>query len=189
MSTTTIEPKFAERRKGVSEDRARGRLKWVLTILVIMLTVVGTAWLIRSPVLSIKSVTVTGATMSHPDVVVADLGMGQGTPTIDIDDLDEELRQITRWRKVHQPGGTFNAGSVFKNPTDAFAGQIIDELGLKGHRVGGAVVSEKHANFIINVDAARAADVEALINHVMDRVERDHGVGLVPEVRVVGDAA
>jgi cell division protein FtsQ len=80
-----MEPRLAERRKGVSEDRARGRLKWVLIIIAILLAVVGTAWLIRSPVLSIRSVTITGATMSHPDVVVAELGMGQGTPTIDVD--------------------------------------------------------------------------------------------------------
>jgi cell division protein FtsQ len=82
---TTMEPKLAERRKGVSEDRARGRLKWVLIIIVFLLAVVGGVWLIRSPLLSIKTVTVTGATMSNPLNFVNDLGMGQGTPTIDVD--------------------------------------------------------------------------------------------------------
>ncbi|MBX3704499.1 MAG: UDP-N-acetylenolpyruvoylglucosamine reductase, partial [Steroidobacteraceae bacterium] len=61
--------------------------------------------------------------------------------------------------------------------------------GLKGHRIGGAQVSPKHANFIVNTGAARAADIEALISHVQAVVARVHGVRLVPEVRVVGEAA
>lgn len=85
MSMTVMEPKLAERRKGVSEDRARSRLKWVLIVLVVLLGVVGSIWLIRSPLLSIRTVTVTGAAMSHPDAVISELGMGQGTPTIDVD--------------------------------------------------------------------------------------------------------
>lgn len=85
MSATTIEPKLAERRKGVSEERARGRLKWVLVVIALLLAVVGGLWLIRSPVLSVRTVTVNGATMSNPSAVVSDLEMGQGTPTIDVD--------------------------------------------------------------------------------------------------------
>lgn len=80
-----MEPKLAERRKGVSEDLARGRLKWVLIVIVFLLAVVGGIWLVRSPLLSIKTVTVTGAVMSNPAAVVADLEMGTGTPTIDVD--------------------------------------------------------------------------------------------------------
>jgi cell division protein FtsQ len=80
-----MEPKLAERRKGVSEDRARGRLKWVLITIVFLLAVVGGVWLIRSPLLSIRTVTVSGETMSNPLAAVNDLGMGHGTPTIDID--------------------------------------------------------------------------------------------------------
>ncbi|MEZ5176241.1 MAG: FtsQ-type POTRA domain-containing protein [Acidimicrobiia bacterium] len=82
---TAIEPRLAKRRKGVREDRARGRLKWVLVILFVVLTVVGGVWLIRSPILSIRSVTITGASASDPAASVAMLGMGQGTPTIDVD--------------------------------------------------------------------------------------------------------
>jgi len=82
---TVMEPKLAERRRGVSEDRARGRLKWVLVILVVLLAVVGGAWLIKSPALSIRTVTITGASMSNPAVVVDELAMGRGTPTIDVD--------------------------------------------------------------------------------------------------------
>jgi len=105
------------------------------------------------------------------------------------EDSETHIRELLRTRSETQPLRQRSCGSVFRNPPGDFAARLIEASGLKGARRGGAQVSEKHANFIINVDAARAADVEALINHVMDRVERDHGVGLVPEVRVVGDAA
>jgi cell division protein FtsQ len=83
---TVMEPKLAERRKGVDEDRARGRLKWVLLFLLLVGSVVAGIWLIRSPVLSIRQVTVTGAERSDPGTAIADLGMGNGTPTIDVDE-------------------------------------------------------------------------------------------------------
>ncbi len=82
---TVMEPRLAERRKGVKEDRARGRLKWVLVLLVIIAAVVGGIWLIRSPLLSIRTVSVTGAAHTDPASTIAQLGMGQGTPTIDVD--------------------------------------------------------------------------------------------------------
>ena len=79
---------------------------------------------------------------------------------------------------------------------DAVAKNVIGEIsarieraGLKGHRIGGAAVSDKHANFIINEGEATAADVEALVRHVQATVERVHGVQLRPEVRVIGEAA
>ncbi len=81
---TAIEPKLAERRKGVQEDRARGRLKGVLITIGIVLVVVGAVWLVRSPLLSIKSVDVQGAQQSDPLAAVASLGMGVGTPTMDV---------------------------------------------------------------------------------------------------------
>ena len=80
-----MDTKLAERRKGVSEDKARRRLKWVLFLLVFILLVVGVAWLVRSPLLSISDVTVNGAVESDPMSVVADLGMGVGIPTMDVD--------------------------------------------------------------------------------------------------------
>lgn len=82
---TTMEPRLAERRKGVSEDRARGRLRWVLVALVVLLAIVGGIWLMTSPVLSLRTVSVAGAERSDPMASVIALGMGQGTPTIDVD--------------------------------------------------------------------------------------------------------
>jgi UDP-N-acetylmuramate dehydrogenase len=77
---------------------------------------------------------------------------------------------------------------VFRNPPDDFAGRLIEAAGLKGRRIGGAFVSEKHANFIITEDGACARDLEALINLVQDEVERRNGVRLMPEVRIVGES-
>jgi UDP-N-acetylmuramate dehydrogenase len=78
---------------------------------------------------------------------------------------------------------------VFTNPPGQHAAQLIERAGLKGFRIGGASVSEKHANFILNEGEATAADLEALVRHVQTTVERVHGVKLVPEVRVIGEAA
>lgn len=82
---TVMEPRVAERRKSVSEDRARKRLKWILLVIVIIALVLGAMWLIRSPVLSIRTVDVSGAEQSDPRAAVAELGMDMGTPTIDVD--------------------------------------------------------------------------------------------------------
>lgn len=92
---------------------------------------------------------------------------------------------IVRWRREHQPGGA-NAGSVFSNPPGDSAGRLIDAAGLKGLRVGGAVVSEKHANFIVADPTATAADVRALLDEVRRRVADTSGIVLLTEVRLVG---
>lgn len=96
------------------------------------------------------------------------------------------LREITQWRRKHQPGGTFNAGSVFKNPSDDSAGRIIDSLGLKGLTIGGASVSHRHANFFEASENARAQDVHDLVAEIRRRVSEETGVDLVPEVRFAG---
>ena len=101
----------------------------------------------------------------------------------------ETLRQMLARRKDTQPLGLPSCGSVFRNPDGDFAARLIEVAGLKGHRIGGAEVSEKHANFIINRSDASAQDIEELINYVRDTVAEIHGVGLVREVRVVGEAA
>ena len=78
---------------------------------------------------------------------------------------------------------------MFRNPPGDYAGRLIEASGLKGHRIGGAVVSGRHANFIINEAGARAADVEALIGTIVAEVERRQGIRLEPEVRIVGEAS
>ncbi len=100
-----------------------------------------------------------------------------------------EVRSLLARRKASQPIGEWSCGSVFTNPPGDHAARLIEVAGLKGYRIGDASVSEKHANFIINHGAARAADIEHLIEHVQDQVARRHGVHLVPEVRIVGEPA
>ena len=95
------------------------------------------------------------------------------------------IDEIVRWRREHQPGGS-NAGSVFRNPAGDSAGRLIDAAGLKGLRVGGAVVSEKHANFFQAEPGARADDVARLVAEVQARVDGATGVRLVPELELVG---
>ena len=99
------------------------------------------------------------------------------------------IRRLLARRSATQPTGARSCGSVFRNPPDDYAGRLIEASGLKGLRIGGAVVSDKHANFIINDGRARAADVEALIDKVADEVEKRQGVRLVPEVRIIGEAS
>jgi UDP-N-acetylmuramate dehydrogenase len=96
------------------------------------------------------------------------------------------MREIVRWRRDHQPGGTFNAGSVFKNPPGDSAGRIIDELGLKGTRIGGAMVSRKHANFFVAEPGVRAQDVYDLVLLIRHRVAAEADVLLEPEVKFAG---
>jgi UDP-N-acetylmuramate dehydrogenase len=100
----------------------------------------------------------------------------------------ETLQQMLARRKATQPLGLPSCGSVFRNPPGDHAARLIEASGLKGFRLGGAEVSAKHANFIINRDNATAADIEALIAHVKQTVFETHGVELVHEVRMVGEA-
>jgi len=97
------------------------------------------------------------------------------------------IRRLLARRAETQPTGVRSCGSVFRNPSGDYAGRLIEASGLKGRRVGGAVISDKHANFIINESGARAADVEALIQTVIEEVERRQGVRLEPEVRIIGE--
>jgi UDP-N-acetylmuramate dehydrogenase len=99
---------------------------------------------------------------------------------------ESEVRALLERRKASQPIGEWSCGSVFTNPPGDHAARLIEVAGLKGFRIGDASVSHKHANFIINHGQASAADLERLIAHVRDTVQRVHGVALRPEVRIVG---
>ena len=102
---------------------------------------------------------------------------------------DTEVRSLLERRKASQPIGEWSCGSVFTNPPGDHAARLIEASGLKGLRIGDASVSLKHANFIINHGKATAADLERLIAQVQDTVEKEHGIRLNPEVRVMGVAA
>ncbi len=99
----------------------------------------------------------------------------------------DRIKSLLQKRIATQPLQQPNAGSVFRNPAQDHAARLIEACGLKGHVCGGAQVSEKHANFIVNLGNATAADIENLIHVVQDTVQKQQGVLLEPEVRIIGD--
>jgi UDP-N-acetylmuramate dehydrogenase len=101
----------------------------------------------------------------------------------------EAMKEMLERRKATQPLGLPSCGSVFRNPPGDHAARLIEAAGLKGYRIGGAEVSPKHANFIINTGNATATDIEELIEHVRQTVIERHGVELRHEVRIVGEVA
>ncbi len=115
-------------------------------------------------------------------VLSVDLHLWEGDPQV----LKRRVRDLDARRKAAQPPGR-NAGSVFKNLPDRPAWWLIDQVGLRGHRIGDAQISEKHANFILNLGKARAADIKALIDLVRQRVQERFGVDLELEVTLVGE--
>jgi UDP-N-acetylenolpyruvoylglucosamine reductase len=110
-------------------------------------------------------------------------------PAGDGDASREAIKTLLSKRIASQPLNLPNAGSVFRNPPGDYAARLIESCGLKGRQIGGAQVSEKHANFIVNVGNATAADIENLINKVQMTVEKKTGISLHPEVRIVGETA
>lgn len=116
-------------------------------------------------------------------VTRVEMRLGRG----DAVEIERRAAEARRGRGLRQPLGLPNAGSIFRNPPDDFAGRLIEAVGYKGRRIGGAQVSPRHANFIVNTGGARAADVRALIEEVRAAVWRQRGVWLLPEVRLVGD--
>jgi UDP-N-acetylmuramate dehydrogenase len=116
--------------------------------------------------------------------LAAELQFDAGTP-----EQTQQVRDLSERRRRTQPLGEWSCGSVFTNPPGNHAAQLIESAGLKEHRIGGAVVSGKHANFILNEGSATARDLEQLILFVKATVQDKHGVTLVPEVRIVGEAA
>lgn len=116
------------------------------------------------------------------------------TATLELQQGDAEaetalIRQLLKKRNDSQPTNQPCAGSVFRNPEGDYAGRLIEQCGLKGLRVGGASVSDKHANFIVNDGSASAADIETLIDLVREQVETATQVRLIPEVHIIGEHA
>ncbi len=101
-------------------------------------------------------------------------------------EIPNKVKQATRNRLAKQPLNLPSCGSVFKNPPGNSSGALIEQAGLKGFRIGDAQVSEKHANFIVNVGQARASDILKVIEHVRDTVKTQFSVELKPEVRILG---
>ena len=104
-------------------------------------------------------------------------------------DPRQRVQSLLQRRRDTQPLGQWSCGSVFKNPPGEHAARLIEAAGLKGYRVGDAQVSEKHANFIVNLGHARAQELEQVIHYVQATVQRVHGVKLETEVQIVGEPA
>lgn len=102
------------------------------------------------------------------------------------DELFEKRKEILEKRRMKQPLHKPSCGSVFKRPEGNYAGTLIESCGLKGYRVGGAVISEKHANFILNEENATSADIKEIIDYVIENVREKTGITLEPEVRMIG---
>lgn len=106
-----------------------------------------------------------------------------------VEEVQERIRQLLDQRSTSQPTTQPSCGSTFRNPPNDYAARLIEAAGLKGFCIGGACVSEKHANFLINQHDASAADLEALITHVQNTVVAQTGIQLQTEVHIVGEAA
>ncbi len=134
-----------------------------------------------------RPVAALGLGYRHSELSPTEVVTGARFAVVDapVDECEREVGEIVRWRREHQPGGA-NAGSVFRNPPGDSAGRLIDAAGLKGFRVGGAVVSDKHANFFQAEPGATADDVHRLVLEVQRRIRDATGVELRPELRMIG---
>jgi UDP-N-acetylmuramate dehydrogenase len=103
------------------------------------------------------------------------------------DKVAKHMADFLKRRKLNQPLEYPSAGSVFRNPPNEYAGRLIENAGLKGKRIGGATISDKHANFIVNTGGAKAKDVLDLLNLARETVKKETGIELEPEIRIVGN--
>lgn len=120
----------------------------------------------------------------HLVVISAEFSLKKDKP---YDDIKAIMDDLTERRESKQPLEYPSCGSVFQRPPGNFAGKLIQDSGLQGHRIGGVEVSKKHAGFMVNVDNGSASDYEALIDFVQDKVKELHGVTLHREVRIIGE--
>jgi UDP-N-acetylmuramate dehydrogenase len=117
-------------------------------------------------------------------IVKALIQMKQGNQR----EILSEIKKIKKWRSQNQPLNLPSAGSVFKNPLGNSAGQLVEQVGLKGFQVGKAKISEKHANFIINLGGATAKDILSLMEIMQNRVYQETGIQLEPEIKIAGES-
>ena len=116
-------------------------------------------------------------------IISAEFKLSEGN----FSEIKAKMDDLLSRRKEKQPLDLPSAGSTFKRPEGYYAGALIEQAGLKGCRVGGAMVSEKHAGFVINAGGATASDVRNLIEHIRETVHTSSGVWMTPEVRFVGE--
>ncbi len=130
------------------------------------------------------------ASYRHIDMPVADewfVAAWLELPAGDAHESARKIKELLAKRLASQPLNQPSAGSTFRNPPGDFAARLIEASGLKGYIIGGAQVSEKHANFIVNVGGATALDIELLIKHMRETVLEKQGVALQQEVKVIGE--
>ena len=101
--------------------------------------------------------------------------------------VNDRIKKMLNQRASQQPLGKLSCGSVFRNPPNQHAAKLIDLCGLKGKKVGGAMISDKHSNFIINTGNATSLDIEKLIEFIQEVVYEKHSIKLIPEVRIIGE--
>jgi UDP-N-acetylmuramate dehydrogenase len=130
------------------------------------------------------------ASYRHVDIPVADewfiaawLAFTDG----DANESAQKIKDLLAQRLAAQPLNLPNAGSTFRNPEGDYAARLLEASGLKGYIIGGAQVSEKHANFIVNIGSANALDIELLIKHMRETVQEKQGVVLQQEVKIIGE--
>ncbi|HSH54259.1 MAG TPA: UDP-N-acetylmuramate dehydrogenase [Methylotenera sp.] len=130
------------------------------------------------------------ASYRHVDMPVSDewfISAWFGLVAGDAHESAQKIKALLAQRLSSQPLNLPSAGSTFRNPAGDFAARLIEASGLKGYIIGGAQVSEKHANFIVNIGGANALDIELLIKHMRETVLEKHGVALQQEVKVIGE--
>ena len=122
---------------------------------------------------------------NHPDCVILSCKL-KLKKVADTKEIEEKMLKNNTARNEKQPLEYPNFGSVFKRPEGYFVGKLISDCNLKGYRIGGAEISKKHAGFIVNIGNATCNDILSLIKYIQDTVNKNFGVMLTPEVKLIG---